>query len=247
MRLAKLASAIVVVLAFSAMAVATASAAETLWKWLPGSVGETFKGKSGKATLTSNFGGSAFAINCTKSLVLLTDEKEKASSELLKEGSTEGKDATLALIMIDFEGCTVTGGLAANSVGDKSGIILVHVEAHNCMIKLEPNDFGILLKPLPVHIEVPAVKGQLILVIGDVLGLLEGNEGEKLLTFKLNLKTVKSEGKEQEFLKCVGGEKEELLASLDGITFVSAREEVKEGTLEFDMTKDKEGEEMMEK
>jgi len=53
MRIFKLIGALVVVLAFSVVAVATsASAKETLWKWLPGSVGETMKGKSGEGVLS---------------------------------------------------------------------------------------------------------------------------------------------------------------------------------------------------
>jgi hypothetical protein len=243
MRTLKIIGALVLVLAFSAIAVATASAVETLWKWLPGSAKETFTGKSGKITFGATFEKTAFAFVCTKSLTLLTDSVLKVSSELLEEGSTAGKDATLALLITHMEGCTIAG-LPAKSEGDSSGIILVHVEEHNCMIK--PGDFGVLLKPLPLHIELPAL-GILILVLGDVLGLLEGKEGEKKLTFGLNLKTVKSEGKEQEFLKCEGGEKEELKASLDGVTFVPATEEAVAGSLTFDMTKDKEGEEMMEK
>jgi hypothetical protein len=244
MRTFKLIGALIVVLAFSAVAVATASAAETLWTWLPGSAGETFKGTSGEAVLSAKDEGKTLTVKCKKSTLLLSDtvEGKEVHSELLKEGSIEGKDATLALMIIHFEGCLALG-LAANSPGDTKEIILVHVEEHNCMI--EPKDFGVLLKILPLHIEIPSLKGVLILVEGSVIGLLEGKEGEKLLTFKLNLKT--NAAKEQEFLKCSGGEKDELKASLDGVKFEPATEEAKTGTLEFDMTKDTAGEEMMEK
>jgi len=250
MRLFKLTGALIVVLAFSAISVATASAVETLWKWLPGSVGETFKGSSEVAKLLAlvEKGAKTVSITCKKSSILLTDAELKISSELLKEGSTEGKDATLALIIIHFEGCEVSGtGLLVKSTGDNAGIILVHIEAHNCMIT--KGDFGVLLKPLPLVIEQMAL-GLKINVRGDALGLLEGKEKEKLLTFKLNLKSAGVETnkfKQQEFLKCEGGEVEKLEASLDGITFEPAAEEVTGGKLEFDMTKDKEGEEMMEK
>jgi len=154
------------------------------------------------------------------------------------------KDATLALLIIHTEGCKALG-LPINSVGDKSEIILAHVEAHNCMIG--PGKFGWLLKLLPMHLEVPAAK-ILILVRGDVLGqLLGAKEGEKVLTYKLDLNTVKKEDKEQELKKCEGGTEEKLEASLDGVTFFPAFQDVEESVVEFDMNKDKEGEEMMEK
>jgi hypothetical protein len=241
MRLFKIIGGLAVVLAFSAIAVATASAAETLWKWLPGSVGETFKGGSGKAVLSTVDEGKTLTIECTKSTLLLTDTELKVSSELLKEGATNEKDATLALLVIHFEKCKSLG-LPINSTGDKAEIILVHVEAHNCIIG--PGKFGILLKPLQVHLELPAAK-LLILVRGDVLGLLLGaKEGEKVLTYTLDLNA--KEGA-QEFKKCEGGEEEKLEASLDGVIFNSATESAAEGKLEFDMTKDTAGEEMMEK
>src|SRR3978361_1163961 len=124
MRSLKLIGAMFVVLAFSAVAVATASAAETLWKILPGSVGETFTGKSGKATLQQKGG---ISITCASSSIALS------STELLKEGATSEKDATLSKATVDFEKCT-SAGLPTNSVSDASGIILVKVNIHNCMI-----------------------------------------------------------------------------------------------------------------
>jgi len=255
MRTFKLIAAMALVLAFSAIGVAaTASAAEILWKWLPGSVGETLKGGSGKATLTTKFGGAAFTIECAKSTLLLTYTFKKgegenptevtASSELVKEGSTEGKDATLSLLIIHFEKC-LSFGLPVNSVGDLKEIILVHVEEHNCMINAKEKEFGVLLVPLQVHLEVPAAKA-LILVRGAVIGLLLGaKEKEKVLTYKLDLTAP---GGVQSIKKCEGGVENKLEAALlNGEKFEPATEEAKEGVLEFDMTKDKEGEEMMEK
>jgi hypothetical protein len=241
MRLFKIIGALAVVLAFSAVAVATASAAETLWKWLPGSVGETFKGKSGPAELKSTDEGKALTIPCKESTISLTEPETKVVSELIKEGATEGKDATLSLFVVDFKGCK-TLGLGINSAGDKTEVILVHIEAHNCMI--EKGKFGLLLKILPIHLEVPAAK-VLILVRGAVIGqLLGAKEGEKVLTYKLDLNAP---GGVQEIKKCEGGVENTLEASLDGVNFFPATEEAKEGTLEFDMTKDTAGEEMMEK
>src|SRR3978361_1495558 len=110
MRSIKLIGAMFVVLAFSAVAVATASAAETLWKWLPGSVGETFTGKSEKASLQQKKVGEegGLTITCANSKVLLE------GSALIKEGSTSEKDATLSTAHIHFEKCTVAG-LPVNS------------------------------------------------------------------------------------------------------------------------------------
>lgn len=230
MRIIKLISGLAIVLAFSAIAVATASAAEKLWVWLPGTPGTTFEGKSGKATLKST-GGTE--ITCSKSLVLLT------GAELLKEGEIE-KMATLALFSIHFEGCKAAGLFPANSLGDASEIILVHIEAHNCLIKKE--HYGILLKPLPVHLEIPAL-GLLLIVEGDVLGLLEALPKEAR-HFELNLKTVKGEGKEQEFKKCEGGEEEKLTVKVDNEPVEGATEEALEGLLLFDNS---EGQVMMEK
>jgi hypothetical protein len=100
MRTFKLAGALIAALALLAVAAATASAEEVLWKWLPGKAGETFKGGSGKATWQEKGGAS---ILCKKS------ETKAKEGELLEEGSTEGKDATLALAFIHASGCTTLG------------------------------------------------------------------------------------------------------------------------------------------
>jgi hypothetical protein len=237
MRTAKLIGALLVVLVLSSVAVATASAAETLWKWLPGTVGETFTGKTGKTTIQlTEVEKTKPSFTCTKSLLLLP------KSELLKEGSTEGKDATLALGILHLEGCT-SFGVPANSEGDASGIILVHLEIHNCMINAAKKEFGLLITPLPLHLEFPAVK-KLMLVRGAYIAKLEGKEATKQLVFPLIVE--QKEGK-QTIAKCEGGLENSLEASLDDKTFVKAGLETKEGTIGFDMTLDKEGEEPMEK
>jgi hypothetical protein len=228
MRMFKIIGALALVLAFSAIGVATASAEETLWKWLPGSAGETFTTSSAKATLEGLNGSK---ITCTKS---------KGTGELLKEGTIEGKDATLGLATITFEGCLVENVLPTNSLGDASGVILAHLEIHNCMIK--PGDFGLLIKTLPVHLEVPAV-GLLINVEGDFVALLEATKNKKV--FNLNAKQ-KAAG-DQEITKCEGGNAETLTSSDDEEPPVDAAEEVVEGKLTFTGKIDKEGETMMEK
>jgi hypothetical protein len=236
MRLFKLIGALLAALALSAIVlVATASAAETLWKWLPGSVGETFKGKSGIVEFRSTDEGKALTITCKKSTISL------AGSELIKEGSTEGKDATLVLFLDDDEECSSLG-LPINSVGDKAGIILWHVEGHGCLIG--KGKFGWLLEILQVHLEIPAAK-ILMLLRGAVIGeLLGGKEGEKLLTYKLDLNAP---GGVQAIKLCEGGKENKLESSLNGVTFFPTTVEAKEAVLEFDMTKDTAGEEMMEK
>jgi len=237
MRITKLIGALFVVVAINAIGISTASAAVTLWKLLPGSVGETFTGSSEKATLqmTEVAGLGKPSITCKKSKVLLTESK------LDEEGSTNKKDATLALAVIHFEECT-SFGVPAESEGDASGIILVHVQIHTCMIKKA--HFGLLLLVLPVHINILGGLNKLVLVRGLFVALLEGKEGAKALTFALN--AVQKEGI-QEIKLCEGGTEQSLEASFDGVTFVKAGEEAKNAKLEFDMTTDKEGEELMEK
>ncbi len=233
MRIFKLAGALVLVLAFSAVAVAT-SAAETPWQWLPGSVGETFTGKSGVAKLQQKGGAT---IECTSSTVLLTDEKTKTSSELTE--GTEGKDAKGALAIIHFSGCK-TLGTGTNSDGDEKEIILVHVELKNCMINKAAKTFGVLFKLLPVHLEVPLVK-QLINVEGSFVA-----EIKSVTKLQYTLVITQKEGA-QTIEKCEGGEKETLLSSVNEGAFIQSGENAEKGELLFDMTKDKEGEEMMEK
>ncbi|HUA74309.1 MAG TPA: hypothetical protein VL988_06080 [Solirubrobacteraceae bacterium] len=148
MRGFKLVATLLAVLALGAIAAATASAAP---EFLPGAAGTTFTGKSKKAKLQVKEGAT---IECSGS---------KASGELL------GK--TTALFIVTFEGCKSLG-LAANSLGDSSGIILVHVEAETCFINLSPLEAGLIIKPLPVHIEVPAAE-QLVLVEGDFAAKIE--------------------------------------------------------------------------
>jgi hypothetical protein len=233
MRTCKLIGALAMVLAIGAISVATASAAEVLWKWLPGSAGETFTGKTGKITW-QQIGGSA--ITCTKSLILLTFGGN--SSELLKEGSTEGKDSTLALALMHVEGCKFAG-LGINSVGDEKEIILIHLEIHNCMVAT--GDFGLLIKYLPVSLEVPSVK--LTMALEGAFIALVTAEKEKT-KFALS---VKQTGGKQEIEKCKEGEAQTLKTKVDAGKNEQTGIEAAEPSITFDAIKDKEGEEMMEK
>jgi hypothetical protein len=242
MRIYKLIGALAVVLAFGTIALAaTASAEEILWKWLPGSVGETLKGAAiGSSTL--QFEKNKSAIPCGKASILLTDEGLKASSELLKEGSTEGKDATLWLLVMHFSECKALG-LSANSVGDSSGIILVHAEIHNCMISVAKKEFGLLVLFLQVHIEIPSTK--LLLLILEKGLFITKIESEKESKTNYLITAAQQEGK-QGIEKCEGGTRETLLVKVDE----SAEENAGLAAIfliEFDRTIDKEGQTMMEK
>jgi hypothetical protein len=204
MRAIKLAGAMILVLAFSAVAVATASAAETLWRWLPGAAKTAFTGTSGKSLLQVKGGLS------------ITSPKSKTTGEI-----TEGSNLGLALIT--FETST-TAGLPVNSLGDASGLILVHLELHNCLIKAGHK--GVLIAILPLHLEVPSTK-LLITIEGDLVALVPGTKGK---TFTLNVE--QKEGV-QAVEKCEGGTAMTLKTSDDGGAFVQSGQETKEGSITF--------------
>jgi hypothetical protein len=207
MRVMKMIGALLLVVAFAAIGTATASAAETLWKMLPGTKGTTFTGKSGKATLQIKGSGS---ITCPSS--------STTNGELTEE-------QTLALATIEFIKCTI-GGLPINSLGDGSGIILVHLEIHDCTISA--GKAGILIKILPLHLEIPSTK-LLLSVEGSLITELTPNK-TKSKTFSLIVE--QKEGK-QAIEKCEGGSALTLTTSLDGGAFIQSAEEAKEGTLTF--------------
>jgi hypothetical protein len=238
MRILKLAGALVAMLAFSAVAVATASAAETLWRWLPGSVGETFEGKqtveTGKLTTASKL-----IILCKAGSLLLV------GSELTeKEDAENKKDATLGLATIHFEKCTAAG-LAANSLGDASGVILVHIEIHNCVISEKPLEFGLLILPLLIHIEVPSA-GLLIEILekGLFIARIKPDVGDETKHNFLITAKSKVAGVSQDPEKCEGGEKEVLLVKDDAKAEETATLDT-EVLIKFDLTKDLNGEEIM--
>ena len=222
MRTLRFIGALIGALAFGAFAVATANAAETLWRWLPGSAGETFTGKSGKSTFEIKGGN---VTTCTAS------EIGAKTGELLKEGSTEGKDATLALVISKLTGCKAFGLFPINSKGDPAEVILLHLEIHNCVIK--SGDFGLLFTLLEVTLEVPAAKEVLVLK-GSFIGLVEANKGKEN-DFLVN---IKQKGGVQEIERCEGGEFNTLFSSLNGGAFIQTGIEVSEFLLAFDKVKD---------
>jgi len=244
MRIYKLIGALAAILAFSALAVAaTASAEETLWKWLPGSAKETFKGTQvGEGTLQIAGSGS---VECSGGSILLSFKEgtTEVHSELLGGSDSEKeKDATLELVLIHFTGCKALG-FAANSLGDATEIILVHAELHNCVINAAKKEFGLLILPLPVHIEVPKL-ATLILVLEKSLAIAKiESEKESKVNFLI---TAKQTAGTQEPQLCENGKAENLLATVNG------GEDKKAGLaakylIEFDKTIDANGQEIMEK
>ncbi len=235
MRTLKLTCALAMVLAFGAVGISTATAAETPWQWLPGSVGETHTGKSGAVTLQQKGGAT---ISCTSSTILLTDEALKVSTELTE--GTEGKDAKGALAIIHFAGCKSLG-TTLNSDGDAKEIVLVHVEIKNCMISKAEKRFGLLLKILPLHVEIPLVK-MLINVEGSFIAEIKPTATKLVFTLLIEQK----EGK-QAIEKCEGGEADTLKSKIGTGENIQSGQAAEKAEITFDMTKDKEGEEMMEK
>ncbi len=214
MRVFKLISALLVVLAFTAIAASTASAAETSWELLPGLEGETFTAKSGKALLQEKGG---LAIACQESSVSLVD------------GKIIGGTHTLILISIHFGNKCTASGLAVNSLGDSAGFILVEVDIHTCIISTSPLVGGLLIKVNPLHLEVQSVK-LLIEVTGNLVAAFTPNE-TKTKNYKLDLK---QKAGAQEVKLCLGGAEETLLTADDGKGPVQSGLEATNLELSFD-------------
>ncbi len=214
MRAFKLISALIVVLAFAAIAASTASAVETSWLLLPGLEGETFTAKSGKALLQEKGG---LAIACQESSVSLVD------------GKIIGGTHTLILISIHFGNKCTASGLAVNSLGDSAGFILVEVDIHTCIISTSPLVGGLLIKVNPLHLEVPSLK-LLIEITGSFVAPITPNE-TKTKKYKLD---VKQTAGVQEIHLCLGGAEETLLSSDDGKAPVQSGLEATNFELNFD-------------
>jgi hypothetical protein len=214
MRVLKLGGALVVALALGMVTVAVASAEETLWLWLPGAAGTKFTEKSGKTTLQVKGGPS---ITC-------------ASDETLANEGELTESQTLLLRVRHLLKCT-EAGLPVNSLGDAGGTILIHMEIHDCMIG--PNDPGLLIKVLQVHLEVPSTK--LLEEIEDeyITLILPRKEASKTFT----LTTTEKEGK-QSIEKCEGGTAHSLKASVDSGELAPAGFEELEDKMEFETIKE---------
>ncbi len=184
-----LGAAIVAVVALSALAAATSSAA--LPEFLPGNAGEKFTGKSGAGTLEVPPEGP---IVCAKDTVT---------------GENTGATKKTALAIIDFTGCKVFGIVNAQSLGDPAGTILVHVELELCYINKATKEVGVLTEVLPVHIE---VFGKLLLIKGDQVAKITP-VGKSTKEFKLTYEQSKGkakpagcEGKTEEYLTIINEE-----------------------------------------
>lgn len=206
MRTFKFLGALMVVMAFSAIAVATASAAEVLWHFLPGANGTKFTGDSGKSTLQVVGGLS------------ITSPKSTSTGELTSEG-------TLGTTTITFKEAT-TAGLPVNSEGDASGIIKVKAKLHNCLIAA--GDRGVKLEIEEVKLVVPSTK--LTVAIKGALIVLVSPFEEKATKYALTV--TQKEGK-QGIEKCEGGTAQTLLTSIDKGTFTQSAQESKEALIDF--------------
>ncbi len=216
MRVFRLISALLVVLALTAIAASTASAAETLWEILPGNEGETFTAKSGTAILQEKGG---LAIKCQESSILLADS------------SIVGTTKTLLLAILHFGSKCTAAGLGFNSLGDPAGFVLAHVEIHTCIISTSPLVGGLLIKVLPLHLEVPSVK-LLIEVTGSLVVPITPNETETK-NYKLDIKQAAGV---QSTKLCLGGAEETLLSADDAKGPIQAGLEAASAELSFDNT-----------
>jgi hypothetical protein len=206
MRIFKIIGVVALVLALSAITVATASA-----DLLPGTKGVTIKGSSGKATLQVKGGA---AITC-------------------KESTTTGEVLSSAesLLLINFGANCTAGGLPVKSSGDASGTILAHVEAGSCHVG--GVDY-IIFAVLPIKLEVPSTKLTLE-VTGAVLGeVTPGNT--KQTTFTVTLAQKSGEQTTGPKSCEDGGVKKSeifLKTSTDGGAAVESGQEAEKGSLTF--------------
>lgn len=210
MRVSKLIGVLIAVLAISAVAVATASAAETLWQWLPGAEKTAFTGKSKKATLQVEGGA---AITCQESTTTgeITTEK------------------TLGTATIKFgTKCTAAGLPVENEGSKEAGKITVKVKIHNCVIK--SGDAGEKIEVEgTLKLEVPSTKLKLS-IKGALIGLIAPNKEKKLGPFTL---TIAQTGGLQAIKQCEGGAATFLLTSINGGTFTESGQEAEKGEINF--------------
>jgi hypothetical protein len=201
-------AALMAVVALSAIASATASAA--LPEFLPGS--GTFTSTSGAGTLAIQGGNT---ITC--------------SSDTNSGSITGPKTVT---VTIDFKGCVLFGFVGAHSLEDASGVILVKATGTLCFIKqASPLQVGLKLTITPVHIE---AGGQLAKVEGTLYGEVTPLNVNQTGPYKLILE---QSGGLQKIKNCEGEAATELKASenegtakpagettTDTITFAAATE-----------------------
>jgi hypothetical protein len=158
-----LGAAIIAVVALSAIASATASAA--LPEFLPGNAGEKFTGTSPSGTLEIN-----------------ALEKITCSSDAVA-GENVGTTKKEASATVTFKGCSAFGIAGAKSLGEAEGTIVAKVKLKLCYINAAKKEVGVLTKVAsPVHIE---VGGKLVVVEGDQVGKITP-VNTKTKTYKLS-------------------------------------------------------------
>jgi hypothetical protein len=168
-------------LALSTAAFAASSASAALPEALGNVAGNTFTFTSGAGELVDLTTG--LAIKC---------KKDSGSGTV-----TNSKELTST---VDFDECTI-GGLAAVSLGDKSGLILVSLTGKLCYTEPTKKEVGILFT-LPaggLHLEVPSL-GELLQITGSVVGKMTPvNSSTTAYTLSLadpNIKCSGATGKE---------------------------------------------------
>jgi hypothetical protein len=195
--------AVMAVVALSAVATATASAA--LPELLPGNAGEKFTGKSGSGTLEVPGEGT---IVCKEDSVT---------------GENVGATKKEAAATVTFKGCTAFGFIGAKSLGDAEGTILVNASLKLCYINKANKEVGVLTKiENPVHIE---VAGKLIVVEGDQVAKITPVNTK---TTKYSLKYEQSAGKPKP--EGCEGEKESYTADVNEGTAKASGEATTEET-----------------
>ncbi len=209
MRGVRLIRAVVVIAGISAFLASTAAAA--LPELLPGKAGEAVTEKGGKATIEVK-GGSKITCEST--------EIEKGQGEVLTT-------TTLLFRTVHFLKC-LTSGLAINSAGDASGVILIHTEI---VLGRRPGTLRpiIRFRGLPTKLEIPSTKLTL---------LIEGNVFAEVLPEKTKTKEFKLTMKEKEGVEEIsefeGGPKEIMTTSIDAGEAVQTGVELTEAALTFE-------------
>jgi hypothetical protein len=204
----------ILALALSAIAGIGASTVSAAPELLPDSgviTENTFTAKSGAGKLVA---ASGLTIECA------SDTVELANTKILSTIHLEA--------IIHFDKCTFTG-LAVNSLGDKSGIILVLVLGLLCLFKDgTPLEVGVFFElKNPLHLEVPTL-GELLEIKGSVIGLFASADLNVLKTGVYKLTLAKPNPKECE------GKKASLLTETEHNAKPEASEEITTEEITFD-------------
>jgi hypothetical protein len=183
---------ILAAIAITAVAAITAATASAELGLLPNT---TFTGKGGAGTLET-LGKSQ--VLCSKNTIALSTE---SSTEKDKHGD----------FTIRFEGCKAFG-LAFNSLGDTSGILLAAMLWLLCFISQGKLEMGILLKlDSPIHLEIPSLK-TLFAIKGSAVGTITP-DASKVTAFTV---TFGQAAGDQTVTKCEGEAAEKLELELEG-------------------------------